>query len=68
MPNSNRQPLTARAAEYRYGKDFRSSTCSQLCTNCGKANYFLGQLFDEAVPNEFHCVTCGHVQKRLYSE
>ena len=64
--NNNNHPLTKRAAEHRLGKNFEDATCSQLCRNCGKPNYFVGQLWDETVPETFNCVTCGHQNGRLY--
>lgn len=60
-----KHPLTKRAAEHKLGKHFEDATCSQLCTNCGRGNFFVGQMFDETVPDTFDCVTCGFVNVRL---
>ena len=58
-------PMTKRAAKYRLGMHFMDATCSQLCQNCQKANYFVGQQWEQTVPTEFHCVTCGVLNQRL---
>ncbi len=63
-PNNN-HPMTKRAAEHRLGKRFEDATCSQLCSNCKKPNFFVGQEWEYTVPKEFNCVTCGQLNSRI---
>jgi ribosomal protein S27AE len=51
--------LSEQEVKKMFGKDMMSNTCSKLCANCGTSNFFVGHLWEDTVPKQFSCVSCG---------